>query len=264
MPFRKIYLTFGWKHRLCVIIHISFCLSLSLSCFLLLFLISPYLHFSSPFAPRFHSLLLLPLHNLAFGSLYIVFRSVLHPSGSLFSSIVRSFLAFSRQLCRPLLLSYSLSPSLSLRSQWVWLRAEWGVPPLSLAIKAMPTPRLHMSSCPSKRGGVLLIRSVSLSANTSCQMPICLFWLHTCFCLSLDFLRHWWKKRSIITSLQYILYVSKDDIWGLNMKLWDLLIWNLFFSCQSITLCFNNLKCIVFLLSMWYIYLNNSFTQKWY
>lgn len=74
------------------------------------------------------------------------------------------------------------SSSLSLRSQWVWLRGECGVPPLSLAIKAMPTPRLHMSSRPSKRGGVLLIRSVSHNANTPRQLSICrcMFWLHAC------------------------------------------------------------------------------------
>lgn len=67
----------------------------------------------------------------------------------------------------PLIFLYPvLSSSVTPRSQWVWLRGECGAPPLSLAIKAMPTPRLHMSSRPSKRGGVLLIRSVWRSANT--------------------------------------------------------------------------------------------------
>lgn len=78
-----------------------------------------------------------------------------------------------------------LSLGLSLRSQWVWLRGECGVPPLSLAIKAMPTPRLHMSSRPSKRGGVLLIRSVSRNANTPRQTSICrcMFWLPLFVCV---------------------------------------------------------------------------------
>lgn len=104
----------------------------------------------------------------------------------LFFSLSLLFSGLSCQLVLPLPLSYSFSVpfylSISLRSQWVWLRAECGVPPLSLAIKAMPTPRLHMSSRPSKRGGVLLIRSVSRSANTPCQASICLcmFWLHIC------------------------------------------------------------------------------------
>lgn len=49
----KISLTFGWKRRLCVIIHVSF-----FSSFLLLFLVSPHLNFSSSLAP---SMLLSPL-----------------------------------------------------------------------------------------------------------------------------------------------------------------------------------------------------------
>lgn len=78
--------------------------------------------------------------------------------------VLHSFLL--SPLSSPATSSLSVSVSLSLRLQWVWLRGECGVPRLSLAIKAMPTPRLHMSSRPSKRGGVLLIRSVSRNTNT--------------------------------------------------------------------------------------------------
>lgn len=97
-----------------------------------------------------------------------------------------------------------LSLRLSLRSQWVWLRGECGVPPLSLAIKAMPTPRLHMSSRPSKRGGVLLIRSVSRNANTPRQTSICrcMFWLLTCCfvcpCLSVSLTKNVHHTKSTV------------------------------------------------------------------
>ena len=100
-----------------------------------------------------------PLYNLAF---CIFFRSVFC---ILFPPPVNS-LSLSLSLSVPF-----CSLRLSLRSQWVWLRAECGVPPLSLAIKAMPTPRQRMSSLPSKRGGDLLIRSVVLLAITQPLLP---------------------------------------------------------------------------------------------
>lgn len=95
--------------------------------------------------------------------------------------VLHSFASFFHPHFSGLSYPYPIS-RLSLRLQWVWLRGECGVPPLSLAIKAMPTPRLRMSSRPSKRGGVLLIRSVSRNTNTPRQTSMCrcMFWLHTC------------------------------------------------------------------------------------
>lgn len=140
------------------------------SSFLLLFLASSHFYFSSSFTPflllslflavcisstwPLHFLFLLPLYNLPFGSfaLYVfAFCHLCFPSSSIFWHLPPPLPTLSSSL--------SVLFCLSLRSQWVWLRGECGVPPLSLAIKAMPTPRLHMSSRPSKRGGVLLIRS---------------------------------------------------------------------------------------------------------
>lgn len=93
---------------------------------------------------------------------------------------------------------FSVLFCLSLRSQWVWLRGECGVPPLSLAIKAMPTPRLHMSSRPSKRGGVLPIRSApsfrakrpSVCACLGCKRVRSVCPIRLCL----------WQKMSIMSS----------------------------------------------------------------
>lgn len=128
----------------------------------------------------------------------------------------------------------------SLRSQWVWLRAEWGVPPLSRAIKAMPTPRLHMSSRPSKRGGVLLIRSVSRIANTTRQMSECgcLFWLQPCCSVCMLFVCCWQKcpwcqvfacsrKHTCFTESLMTEYgtLGLDDLKGLVFCYWFIVTW---------------------------------------
>ena len=145
-----------------------------------------------------------PLFCFSFSSLFLATLSFLPPL--LHFLLLPCFLACgsfapclsSSLLCPLLPPPLSLSPSLSLplRLQWVWLRGECGVPRLSLAIKAMPTPRLHMSSRPSKRGGVLLIRSVSCNTNTPpllhAKRPSvrCMFRLLTCcfgcHCLSVS------------------------------------------------------------------------------
>lgn len=104
-----------------------------------------------------------------FALFFFLLLSLISPPASPSSFFIFIFL-FWLFLVLHFLTSLSLSSSSSavsvaLRSQWVWLRVECGAPPLSLVIKAMPSPRLHMSSRPSKRGDVLLIRSVSCSAN---------------------------------------------------------------------------------------------------
>lgn len=170
------------------------------------FLVSPHLNFSSSLVS---CILLSSAFLLLYAFIFCFFLfCLIFAFGSFILYVLHSFASLS--LCLPLsaVLSYPsakssssfLCPplSLSLRSQWVWLRGECGVPPPSLAIKAMPTPRLHMSSHLSKRGGVLLIRSVSHNTNTPRQMSICL-----CICLSahLLFCLPHWQKMSVRPSL---------------------------------------------------------------
>lgn len=164
-------------------IHVTFFFSFSFSSVLILI--------------SHHHSLLVPFSRLLHLFLFIlIWRS--DPFRSMFCILSTLFSGLSCQLSLP----PALSLHLSLRSQWVWLRAECRVPPLSLAIKAMPTPRLHMSSRPSKRGGVVLIRSVSCSSNTP---------RHTSIHLSLHdpadtvCLRHS-LKISILASLWFYIY----------------------------------------------------------
>lgn len=123
--------------------------------------------------------------------------------------VLHSFLL--SPLSSPATSSLSVSVSLSLRLQWVWLRGECGVPRLSLAIKAMPTPRLHMSSRPSKRGGVLLIRSVSRNTNTppsstpNVHLSGARFGCSPAVLAAIVCLCHWQKEKMLnITSLRLI------------------------------------------------------------
>lgn len=127
-------------------------------------------------------------HSSVYCGCWDCLHTVLHSS----ASICPFFILPLCQLFPPLCLSLSSSSfssssslSLPLRSQWVWLRGACGAPPLSLAIKAMPTPRLHMSSHQSKRGDVLLSRSVSRSANASTLTFVCPCFGWTSVCLFL-------------------------------------------------------------------------------
>lgn len=215
MPFSpKISLIFGWKQSVCLIIHVPFFLFFSA------FLFDPLLILMSscippfPFMLSYHSytrllfLLLLPLYFLVFCTMFCIF---------FFFCLSYSFFPTPPANSFSLFIYPIFSSSLSLRSQWVWLRGECGVPPLSLAIKAMPTPRLHMSSRPSKRGGVLLIRSVSHNANTPRQLSICrcMFWLHACCFVCLLSLCHW-QNMSIIPSLWLLLKTYLRKITSLS------------------------------------------------
>lgn len=216
VPFSpKISLIFGWKQSVCLIIHVPFFLFFSA------FLFDPLLILMSSCIPpvpsmlSYHSytrllfLLLLPLYFLVFCTMFCIFFFFFCLSYSFFPTPpANSFSLFIYPI---------FSSSLSLRSQWVWLRGECGVPPLSLAIKAMPTPRLHMSSRPSKRGGVLLIRSVSHNANTPRQLSICrcMFWLHACCFVCLLSLCHW-QNMSIIPSLWLLLKTYLRKITSLS------------------------------------------------
>jgi len=194
----------GWKLRSCEIIHVSFFSLFCSSCFLSWFCIdaiSIFMFFLLPppffFAISFFCLLLFsPFFGICndFAFLCFHFHLFLFP---------RLFLI---SMPTPLLFSVIFYSSFfSLRSQWMWLRGECRAPLLRHVIKAMPTPRLHMSSHQSKRGGVLLIRSVSCNANTqACKAcadvwpkHLRMLWLNVC-CFVRLLLCHWkkcpWKQ----------------------------------------------------------------------